>query len=128
MVEASSLGELRVIGDPADPNTGQGQMLGPLLDGGGERVRGSPVQRCRGGFPGREEGVSDQPWLSHWPVVRVWASYHHCHPPPSGSQSQCLQSWDGNLMRQVSPGFAVLCRVMMDLTALDSPDQPGVSP
>lgn len=53
MVEASSLGELRVIGDPADPNTGQEQMLGPPLDGGEERARGSPVQRWIPGQGGR---------------------------------------------------------------------------
>ena len=42
MVEASSLGELRVMGDPADPNAGQGQTLGALLGWGPGGSSGPP--------------------------------------------------------------------------------------
>lgn len=30
----------------------------------------------RGGFLGREVGVSDQPQLSHRSIVKAWTSYH----------------------------------------------------
>lgn len=42
MVEANSLGELRVMGDPADPNAGQGQTLGALLRWGPGGSSGPP--------------------------------------------------------------------------------------
>lgn len=64
------------------------------------------------------QGSQSQPWLSHWPVVRAWAAYPHCHPPPWGSRIQHVKSGEWKLkMCRVSAGSAVLCGVMMDLTA-----------
>lgn len=75
MVEASSLGELRVMGDPADPNAGQGQTLGALLGWGPGGSSGPPGGGGRDGFLGRKAGVSDQPQVSHWSIVKAWTSY-----------------------------------------------------
>lgn len=42
--EANSPGELRVMGEPADPDKGQGQLLETLQDRGREGARESPGQ------------------------------------------------------------------------------------
>lgn len=127
MVEASLLGELRVMEDPADPHTGQGQLLETPQDEGGERARGSLEQGESLQLGGRGLGVSPG-----YPVGLL----SECGPvtptatcPESGYQSQCVKNREWNLtMSQVPPDSAILSQCGDGSDSQGLPGRPRVLP